>query len=385
MKIEYLLVLLTSVACNSGTGSPADDSSPPLEAKLSIVGGLLGESLQFDDIRGVTTDASGRIFVADHGVGRVHVLGATEASSLLLREPNSGGSLSPKPCCLSVDQSNRLWLADLGSSEYRVYSVDGEARRLLLKIRMPSPLSGRNEPILWNSAGHVAHFTTYQSPVTRQFGLIRAFVTTSGSVSRIDTLLDPAIPGASISLTRSGTLPGGKRWSGTTEVRQPFGPAVLRAFGPNGETAAAMTSRYQVEWTDGRGRSVARIDRNVDGPPTTRAERTIAEAMLKRTARDNKVSRRSIPFKVPRTKHPIVGLSFDREGRLWVERAVKEHAPHEADIYQRDGRLQATVRWPRDVVLAPSTAAQDSALGISGPIGTQQLVKLRFPKQPALH
>jgi hypothetical protein len=89
----------------------------------------------------------------------------------------------------------------------------------------------------------------------------------------------------------------------------------------------------------------------------------------------------TLPFKVPANKAPIVGLKYSQDGELWVERAVADGAPREADIFDRSGRLVATASWPRPYDLSDwrtvikgrtvTLVAQDED-------GLQSIVRMQF-------
>jgi hypothetical protein len=186
-----------------------------------------------------------------------------------------------------------------------------------------------------------------------------------------DSLAEQAIERT---LTRDG-----QRGRGVSVISQPFGPRALRAFGPRGMQALAISSNYAVTVLDGQSRRTALITRRVRSVPVSAAERQAAEDLLAAAARSNGVPRSAIRLSVPARKAPLYALGFDLDGRLWIQRSVADGASNEADVHDAQGRLLFTATWPREVELSHWAIRGREALAVRYDAeGVPQPVRLSF-------
>jgi hypothetical protein len=86
---------------------------------------------------------------------------------------------------------------------------------------------------------------------------------------------------------------------------------------------------------------------------------------------------------VPRYKTPLRQMWFDRDGRLWVERYLKDPTNQAADVYGTDGELLFEAEWPLGISLELGAIRESMALGVQKDnLGVSSVVRLRFaPKQ----
>ena len=206
-------------------------------------------------------------------------------------------------------------------------------------------------------------------------GFVRAFLDSTGAVQKRDTIWDPPVDSLAIKTIERCTPQG----CGSSTYVQPFGAIALRAFGPNGETALAVSSRYAVLWLDDRNHRIALLQQPDVEPALSDREKARAERTLDAIARNNGKSRASLPFGVPAHKAPLAALGFDLDGRLWVERSVPDGKPHEADVYDRRGRLAAIIQWPAELELDLWAIRGTTGIGVAvDSLGTNRVVRLRF-------
>lgn len=330
---------------------------------------------EFNDVTGLAFDRAGRVFVAD---GRDGSLSAFAKNGALLSEVKAAGSGErpfQSPCCLTLANDSTVWIEDSGNRRYLVFGV--RDRELIWKLTRPMTTapSGHRDRVSWGKDRTIVAITSSYSAAANTFRSVRVRVDTLGHVLASDTLREPpddSLVAVTVSRVRNGTTLAAR-------IVQPFGPLHLRALGPNGELAEAVSSRYSVAWFDESGRRLAQIGRDVDGPLVTAVERQRASMSLDRTCRINEISRSSLPFDVPDRKTPLYNLGFDLDGRLWVERTVVQGAPSEADVYDRRGRWLESVQWPASVDLSLYTVRGDTGLAVvSGPFGTQRVALIRF-------
>ena len=72
-------------------------------------------------------------------------------------------------------------------------------------------------------------------------------------------------------------------------------------------------------------------------------ERQGADALLNTIARNIGVPRANLALEIPDRKMPLTLIVFDLDGRLWVERAVPDGQPGEADLYDRNRQWSAVM------------------------------------------
>jgi hypothetical protein len=351
------------------------DETPRLRGTVDLVigeeDGLEAPTL-FNDIRGITVDSQDRIVVADNQAGEVRLFFPDGRHAFTIGQPGKGPGDLQDPCCISIDAAGRLWVQEPTNQRYSVFELGDSTAEYLFSVPMPGQGSGQSDRVSWDQSGRVVHIAGAFNPKTMKFGLVRSMLDTAGNETGRDTLPEPPDDSLGFAVI---TGPHG----GATGVNQPYGPALLRAFGPNGERAVAVSSRYAVSWVNSKGERIHLLQRDVEGPVVSDHEREEAEAVLVRLTKNLDVPRSSLPFDVPTRKTPLRSLGFDLEGRLWVELSVPEDSSRIADVYGHNGERIGTMVWPAGVRLHHWAVLNNTAFGVQpDSLGTQRIVRLHF-------
>lgn len=324
----------------------------------------------FGDVRGIAIHPDGRIVVADALDHDVRVFSASGSFLFVIGRRGAGPGEFEGPCCLTFSHDGQLWVKDFGNKRYSVFALERSKARLVGTVMSTRNPVGFLDPIVWNGNRLVDLASTFD-PVKREFRLIRSFLDNEGRAWRVDTLPEPSHNQLSTFVVRSG--------QGSAAYTQPFGSRALHALGPSGEHAFAASGSYSVRWDDSLGRSLRVLRRDIAGPALSGAERARATKTLEGVAKQTGVAVGRLPFGVPTSKPPIERIGFDSDGRLWIQRTSLDGQPREADVYARDGRWIAQMRWPWNVRLDLSSATGNRAVGVeSDNSGQPRVVRLRF-------
>ena len=331
------------------------------ETRDAYIFGGVSDLLLLDD---------GRILVADNSTHDVRVFGSDGRHQFTIGRRGAGPGDLSRPCCLTIGPDGQLWIRDNGNHRYSIFEIGPREAKFLRTFRahVSSPQSFSSR-VAWDSRGRVVHLGQIDDAHQR------AFIDANGNVARWDTLRDP--PSERLSVMRvqrrdQGTV-------ATSWYYQPHGAFALRAYGPRGESAEAVSSSYSISWFDAERNRIVLIRRPVVGPELSNRERRAATAELDEIAKGARVTRASLAFGVPRRKAPLRDLGFDLDGRLWVERTVPDGQPREADIYDRRGTLLAVMTWPAHIRLNNRMVRGQTAIGVAvDSLGTNTVVRLRF-------
>lgn len=123
------------------------------------------------------------------------------------------------------------------------------------------------------------------------------------------------------------------------------------------------------------------LRRDVVGPEPTSKERATAEKDFNNALADVNLSRVTAPFKPLARKPPLDALTFSTDGDLWVQRTTAAGAPHEADVYDKNGRMVAVAEWPTGFALMSyrTTIAGRTALAVAmDSLDVERVVRVRF-------
>jgi hypothetical protein len=356
-------------------GSTRTQSAPPsLQGGIELTIGGVDETRDayiFGNVNGLALLEDGRILVADNTTHDVRAFGPDGRHLFTFGRVGAGPGDLQRPCCITSGPDRRLWIRDVGNRRYSLFELDSRQATFVRTIRgivaSPRALPDR---IQWNERGLIIDIG--QLPDER---LQRAFLDSTGNAMRWDSLKPP--PAESLAVLRSP-----RRVDGGQAIYyyyQPHGPTALRAHGPRGETAEAVSSNYAVSWFDAARRRITLLQRNVVPPGLSARERREADKELDDVARQTGTSRGLLPFDVPTRKPPLRSLTFDLDGRLWIERSVPDGRPREADVYERDGRRVSVMSWPAHVSLRHGTIKARTAVGVAvDSLGTNTVVRLRF-------
>jgi len=365
--------ILSVAFLGASPGAAAQVTPARLQGVVDMTIGSMDEtrdSYIFGSVSGLLLLADGRILVADNTTHDVRVFGTDGRHQFTIGRRGAGPGDLTRPCCLTIAPDGRLWIRDVGNRRYSIFDLASTEAKFIRTVRShvssPQALSNR---ISWDPQRRLVDIGQSDEAIQR------AFIDAEGNAARWDTLRSP--PSESLAIMRIR-----RRVDGGDAIYwyyQPHGPDALRAFGPSGETADAVSSHYAVTWRDADRNRITLIQRSATGPELSRREQRAANEELDRIAKDNGVSRASLAFGVPRRKAPLRALGFDLDGRLWVEKTVPDGQPRQADVYERQGALVAVMTWPSHIRLNYRTVRGQTAVGVAvDSLGTNTVVRLRF-------
>ena len=343
-------------ASGDGTAESAATREGVIDLTISESG---GEESTFGRVGGVVVDRKGRIYVADNPANEIRVFGPDGRFLYRMGRKGQGPGEFDGPCCMALrDDDRTLWVRDGGNGRYVAFTLGDSGGTHRMNVKMAHGDVNRWAPLGFDPAGNLIDVGTIPrpfgtGPATPTVG--RFHVDTAGRVVSVDTV--PSPPEDSVPVH---TVP---RTVGTTKmimyVHQPFGPSALVAHGPNGEWARAVSSRYSIAWHGADGRVLRTLERPLEAPPLSLAERALGEESIADDMKRTGVARGALPYDVPSRKQPLRGLVFDQDGRLWVQHSVAEGTQPRADVYGPDGRLLYEVTWPRRVDLTGASRGDE--------------------------
>ncbi|MEO5798262.1 MAG: 6-bladed beta-propeller [Gemmatimonadales bacterium] len=336
-----------------------------------------GPEYQFERIDGLAFGKSGRILVADSKANTVRVFDSRGRFEYAIGRSGQGPGDLNRPCCITV-AGETLWVEEGGNQRYSAFSLGLKSSRFLRSIRAPNAMSGANHRVSWDKSGNLIHLSDVFDSKNRSFRLTRTVLDSVGGTLRLDTLPEPPAEDLAV---KQITLPvrgekGGK-FASTVGIAQPFGAFALRAFGPAGDVAEAVSSTYAITWTQ-NGRRLP-IRSSLLPVRVSDRERAEAEQSLGEFLKRNQLSRSDLPFGIPEVKAPLIGLGFDLDGRLWVDRSVGDGQAKTADVYDRNGKHAMVVEWPRNIRLSLRASTGVTALGVAvDSLGVESVVRVQL-------
>ena len=376
--VVALALLAAACGCSDKSKPAGEGAAPDRQAEIELILGRDDgpDALLFSRITGLTVDAGGRIFVADHESNEIRVFERDGRFVFRIGRRGQGPGELSGPCCLALrDEGRTLWVRDGGNARYESFAVNDTSADHRSFVRFAHTDVNRHAPLTFDAEGNIIDIGAGRRGSDGRAPIVRYHLDAAGRVIREDTLAQPPADSVPMhSVTRK--VAGGEI---TMFVYPSYPPLALQAHAPNGEWAQAVSSRYSIGWFGGDGQLLRTIERQVDAPLLTAAERARSDSMMTATAKRLNVARGDIPFGVPNRKQPLRDLFFDLEGRLWVELFVAEGEPPAAHVYSPDGRLLFTARWPARTDLAGGAAGGDIAYGVQrDSLDTQRIVRLRF-------
>ena len=354
-------------------------SAPPRwhgTIEMTIGGAEADDDATFGRIGGLAVDAAGRVFVADAQDLQIRVFSPTGASIARIGRSGSGPLEFKRLGPIGFGPDRLLWARDEGNA--RMLGIDATATPAVSTKTRPlqSFTGGSRLPITFESDGSMVDETIWFDQAMASFRPIRVRRSANGAIAGSDTLAVP--PGSFAGMHKVTTVQkdakGNQMGTSQRYYWQPFGPQWIRAYGPGGVRAESVTSRYEVHIYDASGKRVRTVARTIPAVPLSAKERAKADSTLEEAKPD-------LPFGVPATKAPIVGLTYAKDGRLWVERAVADGRPREADVYDPAGRLIAIAEWPRaiDTYNGHPFIIGNTVTAVATDVdGIERVVRLRF-------
>jgi hypothetical protein len=369
-RLDVLAIMLTLTAFALPAQSPARwRGTVDLEITGEDDGG-------FSRIAGLTVDKSGRIYAADAKDEQIRIYTATGKRVATIGRSGSGPVEFKRLSIIGVGPDGNLWVRDEGNARLQLLDVRTTPARSVKNVPLTQYSGGSRVPFTFEADGTMADETIWFEPSTNSFRPVRTRRTPSGTIATADTLKTP--PGAFDGVHRVNKVQkdaSGKQ-IGMAQMFywQPHGPQWIRAYGPGGVRAEVVTSRYEIRVYGANGALQRTITRTVPPVPLSARERQKADSTLA----DEK---QNLPFGVPKAKSPIVGLFWSQDGMLWVERAVADGVPREADVFDKTGKHVAIASWPRNIDLYNGYAVANGTTVVSVATDAdevERVVRLRF-------
>lgn len=348
--------------------------------ELSLGGADADERTSFGRVAGIAVNATGRMYVADAQDSQIRAF--SPEGGLLARIGRAGaGPLEFKRLSgIGFSPDGLLWIRDEGNARMLAANVTSVPASNVKTVPLVQFTGGNRRPLRFFADGSTADETIWFDKAMETFRPIRLRRSSAGAIMRTDTVKVPAGAFAAVhKIVRTNKDANGKP-NGMAEryYFQPFGGEWLRAYGPGGVRADVVTSRYDVRIVDGEERMIRTLTRRVPPVPLSARERRSADSTMNAT-------RAQLPFGVPATKAPIVGLMYGEEGQLWIERAMPDGAPREADVFDRNGKLLAIAEWPRTMDLYngfPVIVGTTVVASVLDDDDVPRLVRVRFTASP---
>lgn len=308
---------------------------------LTIGGESAVEGADFGRISGLAVDAAGRVFVADMQDNQIRVFSPKGTLAAKVGRMGSGPLEFKRLATIGFGPDALLWVRDEGNARMQLIDVSATPAKSAKTIALSSFTGGSRIPITFESDGDMVDESIFFDPTLKTFRPLRNARSADGKITRVDTLVAPAgaFDGMHKALQPQKGADGKVNGMAEMFYHQPFGPAWVRAYGPNGLRADAVTSRYDVSIYDANNKLVRTLKRTIAPVALSSAERRKGDSLLK-------VDDVKLPFGVPAAKPALVAMYWSLDGQLWIERTVPDGKPREADVYDANGRWIAIAEWP---------------------------------------
>ncbi len=233
------LALLCSCASDNAKHGPAGRT---VAATVDLEIGLLDgpEEYTFGRISGLALDESGSIYVADAMADEVRVFDATGEFQFTIGRSGSGPGELQGPCCLAIDNAERLWIRDTQNRRYNAYAVGDTAAEYLENRRMAHNAGG-----LWAPTAVLENdlLVDVGSEVDAHAGsqTVRMFLDAASTVVRKETIAEPSPDSLGQAIVER-TIDGRRA---RYYFYQPYGAHHLIAHSPLGGWANVVSSNYR--------------------------------------------------------------------------------------------------------------------------------------------
>ena len=375
--------LLSACALSVGLIATSVAKAQPQPARwtgaidLTIGGQDADENATFGRVAGLAVDRDGRIVVADRQDNQLKIFSRDGAFVSLIGRKGAGPLEFERLAAVTVAPDGLLWTRDEGNARMLGIDISGKLPKVVRTVAALQMSNGIHVPITFNPEGGIVDEGSFYDKDIDSFRPLRLRRSLSGVIARSETLTVPV--GANDGLKKVSRIQrdaAGKQIGVSQNyVWQPHGPQWLRAYGPGGLRAEVVTSRYEVKIFDDNGTVLRTLTRKVPPVSLSSRERQRADSILSANKQD-------VPFGVPAQKAPIIGIKFSNDGSVWVERAVEDGKMHEADVFDKNGKLIAIAAWPRAIEIVGDYRSVISGTTVTA-LSTdaseiERIVRLRF-------
>jgi len=293
---------------------------------------------EFGRISGVVADADGRIYVADASEIRVF----DSAGEFVQRFGGEGSGPGEFRAAQSIGWiGDTLAVLDPGNARLGMFTRDGEwaGHRSYMALGGPS--------VRLHSVGTRELYMPFLGSVGQTRGLVFVRQTASGpadtlggDLRRLGAVTSPReLRERTSQLTVVCTHSAGR---GMSVYTADLAPRAILVPAPGLLRAAAWGSEYRIALVDPAGDTTRVIERDLTAEPITDAawaeEQRKFDVFLD-TFEDESCEPRTLPR--PAERQLLLGIYFDAEGQMWVERETDSGRAF--DVFDTAGRLVGTL------------------------------------------
>jgi hypothetical protein len=352
------------------------------------IGDEKSETSTFGDIDAIDIDSAGNIAVVDRKRRDVRIFSADGRYRYTVGRSGSGPGEFKSPCCATFDRQGRLWVPDPILRRASVFFLSDTAAKHM-ETRKVGEVPGKSSTMgdvgrlvfLGDSVIGVGVLTRSDAN-QKSIGpdLAWTYWTPDGSVGR-----QVPIPNKPQSKEQTGMVMtkvnvGGRAAQLGLALPHPLAARWLFTQADDGRWAVTNSDSYLVELYGRDGKLIARIERQEVPNPPTSADLAWGDSLLAADLTRTKVNPISVKVPPPERLPAIVGLFFDREGRLWVQKGIHRGGPSIADIYNADGTYAGNAQWPQGIDLTRGLVRGNTAYGVAEPGdgAGPRIVRLKF-------
>lgn len=331
MRVRLVLALAGSVFAGVSPAEGRQQLGWRLVEELRIGGAEVDSGpASFSNVRNLTVDAAGRIYVLDNQPRDLRVFAADGAFLRRIGRLGAGPGEYRGAFGLAWDSLGRLLVVD---HELNRYSYFDTAGTFVTSTQRPPNLPYGYR---WDGSvlrdGRVVEMAGYRDQ-TNSYRMVLAILAGDGRLR--DTLRLPSPP--------EGTSYRIQRGDGYMVVPVPFMPRLLWRLDPRGFVWFGTGERYRITQLGLNGDTVRTIERRVNRVPVTSTEIDSALDGLIRVTQAATLDR----SRVPGTKPAFTDLVPDDRGFLWVIVPQRRGEAGTAfDVLDPEGRYLGQVRTP---------------------------------------
>jgi len=298
------------------------------------------EPFVFGDVRGVDADRDGNIYVLDYLASEIR---AFDRSGQFLRNVASKGQgpgeIGEANGMILVGDSI-LWAQDHGKWMMIGLSPEGgEVARVPMHVRSYGFVwSGTvdNAGRMWKQQSHSDSEQPRPLPDGLNEGSSRSYWKSFDPLTNATDSVFLGEAGWRTFVTQIG--------SGWSYMRIPFDSQPVTAVDPDGGFWHVQNDAYRVARLNEAGDTTLVLEVNVDPIPVEPGDRAAFIDQVAERGSEYRRTAEAVAELMPENKPVIEKLIPDDEGRLWVERSVREGAEPVYDIFDREGEYLGSVR-----------------------------------------